>query len=99
MRRKKSESEMQRKSCEANEMKDKRGTEEIKEKAARKKKEIYQAEIWPAREERLWLEVMVRLEGATRSILEVPCILLEEALLTWLEIREEVLTDMMTSSN
>ena len=99
MRRKKSESEMQRKSCEANEKKDKRGTEENKEKAAKKKEEVYQADSWQAREERLWLEVMVRLEGATRSILEVPFILLEEALLTWLEIREEVLTDMMTSSN
>ena len=62
-------------------------------------KEVYQAESWPAREARLWLEVMVRLEGATRSILEVSFIILEVALLTWLEVREEVLTDMMTSSN
>ena len=47
----------------------------------------------------MWLEVMVRLEGATRSTLEVSFIILEVALLTWLEVREEVLTDMMTSSN
>ena len=47
----------------------------------------------------MWLEVMVRLEGATRSILEVYFVILEVALLTWLEIREEVLTDMMISSN
>ena len=61
-------------------------------------KEVYQAERWPAREKRLWLEVMVRLEGATRSILEVAIVILK-AWLTWLEIREEVLTDMMMSSN
>ena len=47
----------------------------------------------------MWLEVMVRLEGAIRSILEVYFVILEVALLTWLEIREEVLTDMMISSN
>ena len=41
---------------------------------------------------------MVRLEGATRSILEVAFVILK-AWLTWLEIREEVLTDMMMSSN
>ena len=77
-------------------------------KAGKKKsmKEVYQAESWPAREARLWLEVRVILEGATRFIigvafviLEVAFVILEEALLTWLEIKEEVLTDMMTSSN
>ena len=58
-------------------------------------KEVYQAESWPAREARLWLEVRVRLEGATRSIF----IILEVALLTCLMVREEVLTDMRTSCN
>ena len=62
-------------------------------------KEVYQAESWPAREARLWLEVRVRLEGATRSILVVSFIILEVALLTCLMVREEVLTDMRTSCN
>ena len=99
VRRKKSESGIQRQSCGTN---DKKRQKEWRSSCKEKKeytKKVYQAESWPAREERLWLEVTVRLEGATRSILEVSFLILEEALLTWLEIREEVLTDIMTSSN
>ena len=99
MRRKKSESEIQRQSCGTNEKKDRRNGGAAAKKRRNIRKNVYQAESWPAREERLWLEVTVRLEGATRSILEVSFLILEEALLAWLEIREEVLTDIMTSSN
>ena len=49
--------------------------------------------------ERLWLDVMVRLEGAAISILEVFFDILELTLLAWMEIREEVLTDIVTRSN
>ena len=87
-----------RERAEANEMEYKRETEE--KQGGKCKEKVYQAESWTAREERLWLEVTVRLEGATRSILEVSFLItLEVALLTWLEVRGEVLTDMMTSSN
>ena len=47
----------------------------------------------------MWLEVRVSLEGATRFIIGVAFVILEVAFLAWLEMREEVLTDMMTSSN
>ena len=45
------------------------------------------------------MEVMVRLEGAASSILEVFFDILELTLLAWMEIREEVLTDIVTRSN
>ena len=60
---------------------------------------LYQAVSWPAIEEGLCLEVMAMLEGAATFIFEVPFAIFQLTLAAAEECWEEVLTDMMTSSN